>query len=1389
MLEFLTLAGLSAGAQWLVKEVLGPLTKGAAEDFYKDFLKQAVSDGLAQNAPGPVKRAIAQSLKEFLDLFQAELETCGLPKELTQHEFANPLKQLLADTEVRQALGRAFETDVKAIDEALLQSKWEGLCSSSSLTDFDWEQLAKNYLRRVKRIVREDVELSRQLALDYQEKMSAAAAELVGVPVAFDLKKYREALREKFGSLSLDALDTTASAYDNLRLWKVFVAQDVRECAEFAPQLYELPKERLMALQAAGEIDPLLSMDMLEHRRRVYAERPIESVRGVVGLGKSPAAERAVILGDPGSGKSTLLRYMALSWAEQSQLAGVPILIELRLYAQDKAAGSCNSFLEYLHKGNTVCHLNQRELDALLKSGKAVALFDGVDEVFDPQLREAVVTDIHRFSNDYPQVQMVVTSRWLGYRAEALRNAEFKHYMLQDLSAEQGDDFLGRWHETTFTKAQAEEKDRKQARLQRAIAESKPIRELAGNPLLLTMMAILNRNQELPRDRARLYERASEVLLYQWDVEQKLHERAELKDWRIDLRDKQAMLRKVAHHMQANERGLSGNVIGREDLEQILTDYLKTREVERARAVARVMIEQLRERNFILCYLGADNYAFVHRTFLEYFCASEFVHRFEKEKTLDIEGLKELYGENFQDEAWGEVLRLMAGMVEARFVGAIIEHLLAQPVDRWAFARFRDSRTSQYVVISRIVYLTSAGLSNLLLAADCLAEVKTRSVVTHSADSLLAILIKTVENHYPYKFEDDAAKALIGAIANNWSDKPDTLAWLKSCLSLRDSSILAAAVEAIAQCWKDEPNTLPWLKSRALQDENSAARSAAIKVIAQGWRDDPGTLLWLKSRALQDENEYVRSVAVEALVQGWKDDPDTLPWLKSRIQQDENWTVRIAAVRALAQGRKDEPDTLPWLKSRALQDENWDICYAAVAAIAQGWKDEPDTLPWLKSRALQDETGDVRRAAVEAIAQGWKDEPNTLPWLKLRAQHDENGYVRSTAVAAIAQGWKDEPDTLPWLKSRALQDETGDVRRAAVEAIAQGWKDELDTLPLLKFRIQQDEDSDVRRAAVEALVQGWKDDPDTLPWLKSRAQHDENSAVRNTAVRALAQGWKDDPDTLPLIKLHLLHDDDWAVRSAAVEVLAQGWKDEPDTLPLLKLYALQDEVGDVRSAAVKVLARGWKDEPDTLPLLKSLVLQDKDRTVRSTAVSVIAQIWKDEPDTLPMLKSLILQDKDRAVRSTAVSAIAQGWKDEPDTLPMLKSLVLQDKYRDVRRAAMSAIAQGWKDEPDTLLLLKSCAQQEKNEEVRWTAVSAIARGWKQNLELFDFWCDRTIQDPFQRENYWQNNPRQIALKVLVQQYSEHPKTAELLRDRAQNDNDEKLRDWATKQLVRLGQNP
>jgi len=57
------------------------------------------------------------------------------------------------------------------------------------------------------------------------------------------------------------------------------------------------------------------------------------------------------------------------------------------------------------------------------------------------------------------------------------------------------------------------------------------------------MVAILNRQQELPRIRTGLYERASEVLPYQWDIE---HKRLNLPMDAIQLREKREMLRAIA---------------------------------------------------------------------------------------------------------------------------------------------------------------------------------------------------------------------------------------------------------------------------------------------------------------------------------------------------------------------------------------------------------------------------------------------------------------------------------------------------------------------------------------------------------------------------------------------------------------------------------------------------------------------------------------------------------------------------------------------------------------------------------------------------------------------------------------------------------------------------
>ena len=72
---------------------------------------------------------------------------------------------------------------------------------------------------------------------------------------------------------------------------------------------------------------------------------------------------------------------------------------ELRRYGRDKQAGQCQDILSFIHSGNVTCRLNQNDLHGKLKTGQAIALFDGIDEVFDPTLRDQVVTDIHRFTN------------------------------------------------------------------------------------------------------------------------------------------------------------------------------------------------------------------------------------------------------------------------------------------------------------------------------------------------------------------------------------------------------------------------------------------------------------------------------------------------------------------------------------------------------------------------------------------------------------------------------------------------------------------------------------------------------------------------------------------------------------------------------------------------------------------------------------------------------------------------------------------------------------------------------------------------------------------------------------------------------------------------------
>jgi predicted NACHT family NTPase len=987
-----------------LKQIWLKLQQENLEEYVNDFFQDCLSEGVVLASPHILKKALLEALAEFLTIIEDELLVeCGLSGAEIRDTYQVAIEQFIRDDNVKPLLGKAFEKKCRAIDANQLGTIWVQRYSPNMPPGFNWDGIAKQYVKEVRRIVRNSPELEELLELEIQESIEEKVREIAGIPPDFNLPKYQEGLRERYSNLNLSSLDTTGCAYNQLKLWQVFIPQNVRQVHQGLPQLYEPPKEHQRRLRESNQLDTDISIEELRQYKELYSQQPIRINKIINDKDNYPYL---VILGDPGSGKSTLLQYLALDWANSTpndaSLQPIPLLIELRTYMRNRDAGQCKNFLEFFHDSSgIVCHLNQHQLVERLNAGNALVMFDGLDEVFDPGKREDVITDIHRFTNDYPDVRVIVTSRVIGYKPQRLRDAQFYHFMLQDLEADQIQDFITRWHDLTFT--DQVDKQRKRERLQRAIDTSKAIRELAGNPLLLTMMAILNRNRELPRDRPELYNQASQVLLYQWDVERALVEHQQLEIKMIEHEDKQAMLRRVAYQMQAAEKGLAGNLIAADELEQILTDYLKTLDINNPRVIARVMRKQLRERNFILCLMGADYYAFVHRTFLEYFCAWEYVWQFEKER-ISLEELKtEVFGKHWQDESWHEVLRLIVGMIEPNLAGEIIDYL-----------RNQSGEAENFI--------------NVFLAADCLSEVRNRSVIASTATQLLNQLKGLTQYDLHYYYEPSSMREFI---------------------LVREIRIQAVA--AIATTWHDSPDTLPWLKQKAQYDDDSTVRQAAVQELAKGWKDDPNTLPILKQKARSDRHHDVRHAAVKELARGWKNDPDTLPWLKQKAQSDDQWDVRYAAVQELAKGWKNDPDTLPILKQKAQSDNDEAVRRAAVQELAKGWKDDPDTLPILKQKAQSDDDWRVRCAAVKELAQGWKDEPWLFELLRDRALNDPfvrekdwQNNPRQLALHIIIKQYHNHPQTLPLLRDRAENDPDDQVREFAQNKLAQFEKQKSD---------------------------------------------------------------------------------------------------------------------------------------------------------------------------------------------------------------------------------------------------------------------------------------------------------------------------------------------------------
>jgi GTPase SAR1 family protein len=271
-----------------------------------------------------------------------------------------------------------------------------------------------------------------------------------------DLTQYRKAVSTRYCNIDLDALTPSKKEdYLKIKLSSVFVEQNVRE----NPPPVELPKEIWNKMHE--EWDPEkecfpegLTAEDLKCAKESYYSKDSKAVLDVISDERN---RYVVILGDPSAGKSTLTKYIILSVLQienDKKLSSIfnsylPLRVELREFTGLCAENKCRTFLDYFqHLAETEGYnLKREEVDNYLKNdGKAIIIFDGLDEIFDPNEWERINHMIVGFKLDYPKVRVIVTSRIIGYKRKILDDAGFVHFTLQDFEKEQIETFLDRWY-------------------------------------------------------------------------------------------------------------------------------------------------------------------------------------------------------------------------------------------------------------------------------------------------------------------------------------------------------------------------------------------------------------------------------------------------------------------------------------------------------------------------------------------------------------------------------------------------------------------------------------------------------------------------------------------------------------------------------------------------------------------------------------------------------------------------------------------------------------------------------------------------------------------------------------------------------------------------------
>jgi formylglycine-generating enzyme required for sulfatase activity len=395
-----------------------------------------------------------------------------------------------------------------------------------------------------------------------------------------------------------------------------------------------------------------------------------------------------VILGDPGSGKSTFLNYLTLCLvgarlhpdrgyldslkvpkegqrraANWTHGALLPVRVDLREFANGipkKAKAASSLVVEHIRRQLQAHNLSDfaKEVEKALHAGKCMVMFDGLDEIVDKGQRKVVRDSLTDFARNFAHCRMIVTCRVLSYTDPDWRLAGFPSVTLDSLSQSSIDLFISRWY-NALVRLGSISQDTANQRAKRLRDATANLRDLAGNPMLLTVMCVIHTYSKgtLPRERAHLYDECIKLLLWDW---QRAKE-AGLGDWQpgivdvLETREERLInaLCEVAFRAQGAQNGSSGTVhIPESEVMGVLKRYLDDWDK------AEKFCDYVETRAGLLIGRGqtsdsAPVFSFPHRGFQEFLAARHVVTHRDFERS--VVALAE------KGDVWHEVLLLAIG--------------------------------------------------------------------------------------------------------------------------------------------------------------------------------------------------------------------------------------------------------------------------------------------------------------------------------------------------------------------------------------------------------------------------------------------------------------------------------------------------------------------------------------------------------------------------------------------------------------------------------------------------------------------------------------------------------------------------------------------------------